>query len=57
MKISFKLQNFLFEIFSCKAPWAYGYGAIEILIVIIIIIIIIIIIMMMMMMMIIISSL
>ena len=37
----FNLQNFRFEIFSCKAPWAYGYGAIEILIIIIIIIIII----------------
>ena len=31
----FNLQNFRFEIFSCKAPWAYGYGAIEILIIII----------------------
>ena len=40
----FNLQNFRFEIFSCKAPWSYGYGAIEILIIIIIIIITIIII-------------
>ena len=35
----FHLQNFQFEWFSCKGPWAYGYGAIEILIIIIIIII------------------
>ena len=44
MYFSFNLQNFRFEIFSCKAPWAYKYGAIEILIIIVIIIIIIIII-------------
>ena len=37
----FNLQSFRFEIFSCKAPCTYGYGAIEILIIIIIIIVII----------------
>ena len=35
-----KCTNFWSEIFSCKLPWAYGYGAIEILIIIIIIVII-----------------
>ena len=34
----FNVQNFRFEIFRGKAPYAYGYGPVEILIIIIIII-------------------
>ena len=33
----FNVQNFRFEIFRGKAPYAYGYGPVEILIIIIII--------------------